>query len=75
MSPAGEKNTPAAEPLSPALQRLHDAAKNLAATRARLELWRNTAWALTPSVVDPATGETVVPPRPDPLPPLPWHTA
>ncbi|WP_439621817.1 hypothetical protein [Gemmata sp.] len=67
MSPAGSKNTSAAEPLNPALQRLYDAAKKLAATRARLEMWQNVAWVLTPTITDPVTGKTVVP-RPDPLP-------
>ncbi|WP_439628869.1 hypothetical protein [Gemmata sp.] len=66
MSLADVKNTPAAAPLSPALRRLADAAKKLAATRARLEWWRNVAWALTPTATDPVTGETVAPPRPTP---------
>ncbi|WP_439623203.1 hypothetical protein [Gemmata sp.] len=62
MSPAGEKNTSAA-PLSPALQRLADAAKKLTATRARLEMWRNVAWVLTPTTTDPMTGVAVSLPR------------
>lgn len=76
MSESGERNNPAPEPpTDPKLRRLNDAARNLAATRARLEAVRNLAWAITPVTIDPVTGVTVEAPRPDPLPPLPWHTS
>jgi len=51
-------------PIPPKLRKLYEAAKKLAATRLRLEMWQNTAWALTPTATPT--------PRPT-VPPLPWQ--